>query len=126
VTLDPLTLQGGSRTARPRKTLGVLESSALFFMCTRASGNLETTATDLLADFSRFATRDVSHSGLYVLLETLERKGLIEYTTRANNDALGRLRPVRYYGVTDRGRQLAAAEYRDQASIVKEARMAFR
>jgi DNA-binding PadR family transcriptional regulator len=113
------------KTARPRKTLGVLESSALFFICTRASRKLETAATDLLAEFSRFETRDVRLSGLYLLLESLARKGLIEYSTRVSAGALGRPRPTRYYRITDRGMQLAAAEYQAQASIIGQARMAF-
>jgi DNA-binding PadR family transcriptional regulator len=113
------------RLSRPRKTLGVLESSALFFICRRACGDLDTSATDLLAQFSRFETRDVKLSGLYLLLESLERKGLIEYTMGTNADALGRLRMVRYYRITDHGMQLATAEYQAQATIIEEARMAF-
>jgi DNA-binding PadR family transcriptional regulator len=113
------------RNSRPRKTLGVLESSALFFICRRASDQLETSATDLLAEFSRYETRDVTLSGLYLLLESLARKGLIDYAMRACVDALGRTRSVRYYRITDRGILLATAEYQAQASIIEEARIAF-
>jgi DNA-binding PadR family transcriptional regulator len=113
------------RISRPRKTLGVLESSALFFICRRAFSHLETSATDLLVEFSRFETRDVTLSGLYSLLDSLARKGLIEYTMHAIVDALGRTRSVRYYRITDRGLQLATAEFQAQASIIEEARMAF-
>jgi hypothetical protein len=47
------------RSSSPRKTLGVLESSAIFFICARAFQNLETSAADPLAELSRFDTRIV-------------------------------------------------------------------
>jgi DNA-binding PadR family transcriptional regulator len=58
-------------------------------------------------------------------LESLERKGLIASAVRVSADAVGRLRPIRYYEVTDLGMQLATAEYQAQVAIIDEARAAF-
>jgi hypothetical protein len=116
---------GISLKSRPRKTLGVLESTALFCIAARTLADLDTTAADLLAEFARFEKRDVSASGLYLLLDSLERKDLLERAVTVGMDALGRQREVRSYQVTHLGRQLAKAEYDAQLLIIERARMAF-
>ena len=110
---------------RPRKSLGLLEASALFFICGRAHEGHDTSAADLQAEFSRFETRTLRQSALYSLLATLERKSLIAHRECIDVDSLGRPRPVRYYAVTEHGMRIAAAEYQTQASIFAQTRGAF-
>lgn len=81
---------------KPRKALGVLESMALFFILAREFTQLSTSANDLLTEVSQIKGREISPSGVYLLLSALERKGLIEHATCIDVDALGRPRQVRY------------------------------
>ena len=110
---------------RPRKTLGVLESTALFCIAARALDDLDTTAADLLAEFLRFDRRHLSTSGLYLLLDSLERKELIERASNLIVDKLGRQRERRFYRLTPLGERTAKAEYDVQSAILARARSAF-
>lgn len=114
-----------AKRQKPRKGLGVLEATALFLVSARAVENIDTTAPDLFAEFAHIDGRSVSVSGIYLLLDALERKGLLAQDTRLTVDAVGRPRPVRYYRMTDLGMTTAASEYRAQSSILELARFAF-
>lgn len=113
------------KKSRPRNSLGLLEASALFFICGRAHAGQDTSAADLQAEFARFETRTLRQSALYSLLAALERKALIAHSECIDVDALGRPRPVRYYAVTEHGMRVAAAEFQTQATIVAQTRSAF-
>jgi DNA-binding PadR family transcriptional regulator len=113
------------KKSRPRNSLGLLEASALFFICGRAHAGQDTSAADLQAEFARFETRTLRQSALYSLLAALERKSLIAHSECIDVDALGRPRPVRYYAVTEHGMRVAAAEFQTQATIVAQTRGAF-
>lgn len=116
--------QDTSQTAR-RKSLGVLEAAALLLLSARKAAGRETTAMDLLEDFARIDGRAVRLSGLYLLLDALERKGFLKRHSCTTVDARGRARNVRHYDMTELGMQAATAEYNAQSAILEHARPAF-
>lgn len=84
-----------------------------------------TAAIDLHEDLTQRDGRPVRLAALYTLLESLEKKKLLGYDLQSITDPRGRQREVRFYRVTDLGRQAAQSEFQCQSTLIERVHAAF-